>query len=273
MNRPTVQVVVPVFNGGSPLIHTLRSLAEQTCKDAQFLIVDNGSNDGSSNVIDSFLEDKSSERWKLFRYPHPTGMTENWNRALEHTTSPFVKLLPCDDLLSPSCLESELMVLEKNPDASFSIAQKWLVDAGGQVRHYSMALSEGIVDRSNWKQKLLRNPINRLGEPGAALIRSEYLKATGGFDPAFCYYLDLDMWIRLLDLAPAVYWHGRDYFFRVHSGSATATSASRAAREFGQLYRKHSAPGPFREYGAALASFKASIAGHLRVGYLRWLNA
>jgi glycosyltransferase involved in cell wall biosynthesis len=268
MQNDFIDVIIPVYNGGKLLLSTLRCLENQTYKNARFVIVDNGSIDGSSGVIDDFLGSCGSKRWSLVRYPSPTGMTSDWNRAMNHCRAPFVKLLPCDDLLEASCLENEIRLLNNYPEVGFSVAKKWLVNSHGGILKYPFSIPKGLLESKTWKKKLLSNPINILGEPGAVTIRRELLLETGLFDTSFSYYPDLDMWIRLLERAPAFSWGGKEYFFRVHSSSATSGSAKRAATEFARLNEKHLNPSWNKFLVCKYSWVKSRFVGELRQLYM-----
>lgn len=268
MQNDFIDVIIPVYNGGKLLLSTLRCLENQTYNKARFIIVDNGSIDGSSDIIDDFLGSCTSKRWSLVRYPSPTGMTSDWNRAMNHCRAPLVKLLPCDDLLETSCLENEIRLLKNYPEAGFTVAKKWLVNSHGEILKYPFSIPNGLLESKAWEKKLLSNPINIWGEPGAVTIRRELLLETGLFDTSFSYYPDLDMWIRLLQKAPALSWKGKEYFFRVHTASATTGSAKRAASEFARLNEKHLSLKWNKSLKCKYAWIKARFVGELRQMYM-----
>jgi glycosyltransferase involved in cell wall biosynthesis len=234
-----VVIVIPVLNGGDLLLTTLDSVAAQTYRQLSVAIYDNASTDGTADRVQRFIDARQLANWRVERASSTCGMTENWNRAIAHCGGDAVKVLPADDLLSPECIERQVAILEQHPGVGFVAAQKNIIGTTGQRRPYGARLPEGPFYRRTLHDRMMRSPMNFLGEPGAMLIRRTSIDQVGGFDPSFSYYPDLDYWVRLLAVADGYYLHGADYFYRVHGGSITGSKRLRTADEFAALVQKH----------------------------------
>ena len=70
VSRPTLAVIVPVFNEASGITPTLEALAAQDDPDFDVVFVDNASTDASAEVIRAFAAERGLTRWSIVREPH-----------------------------------------------------------------------------------------------------------------------------------------------------------------------------------------------------------
>ncbi|SOC80328.1 Glycosyltransferase involved in cell wall bisynthesis [Salinimicrobium sediminis] len=119
-NSHIVTIIIPNFNRGDLIAATINSIRSQTYQDWELIIVDDGSNDNSVEVINAFLKD---DRIKLFKRPDyrlPGGNAAR-NYGLEKAKGKYVKWLDSDDLLAPHALERQLEIINQgNYDVVFS---------------------------------------------------------------------------------------------------------------------------------------------------------
>ncbi len=123
-----VTVVVPVFNGGKRLTRCLQSIADQTHKDYQVLVIDNGSTDRSLVSAMEFAE--KHQNFLVYQNAKNLGRIGNWNRALDLACGQYVKPVMVNDYLLPACLEQLAEALEKNPDAVMARSSVTILDKG-----------------------------------------------------------------------------------------------------------------------------------------------
>lgn len=96
MNKKLLTVVVPVFNGEGYIINILRDLHCQTFGPVEFLIVDDGSVDGTANIIEKFISDSSDER---FTYLHQSnsGVSAARNLGIHSANGEYILFIDGDD--------------------------------------------------------------------------------------------------------------------------------------------------------------------------------
>jgi GT2 family glycosyltransferase len=189
-------VVIPSWNGRDWLPACLDAIAAQTLAPSETIAVDNGSTDGSLEL----LAERGIRTIELGRN---TGFAFAVNRGIEAAGADLVALVNTDVVLEPDWLERMVAVLEAHPEAA-SAACKMVAlddpgelwDAGDFLRRDGAAEQRGRGERDD----------GRYDEPseagaacaGAALYRRRPVLAVGAFDERFFAYLeDVDLGVRL----------------------------------------------------------------------------
>src|SRR5687767_8920998 len=111
-------VILPVRNGGEYLKLCVRSVLAQTCRDFELAVLDNCSDDGSSEWLAS-LDDP---RITVYTSRTPLSIEANWARALEIPKREFMTIVGHDDLLHPNYLELMDALIRREPEASLYFA-------------------------------------------------------------------------------------------------------------------------------------------------------
>jgi GT2 family glycosyltransferase len=191
-------VVIPNWNGREWLRRCLDSVAAQTLTPAEVVVVDNGSTDGSLEL----LAERGSEV-RTIELGRNTGFAFAVNRGIEAVGAELVALVNNDVVLEPDWLERMTATLTAHPEAA-SVASKMvdmddpgvLYDAGDFLRRDGACEQRGRFERDD-------GSYDRPGEAfsacaGAGLYRREAVLAAGGFDERYFAYLeDVDLGLRL----------------------------------------------------------------------------
>jgi glycosyltransferase involved in cell wall biosynthesis len=90
---PLLSVVMPVFNGGVYLRHAIRSILQQTFHDFELIIVDDGSTDGTSEIIRSFADNRVHVVSQA-----NSGPAHAFNRGLREARGEYVARMDSDDI-------------------------------------------------------------------------------------------------------------------------------------------------------------------------------
>ncbi|WFG45862.1 glycosyltransferase family 2 protein [Pseudonocardia alni] len=194
---PSVSVCIPVHNGEAYLAETIRSVLEQTWRDFELVVLENGSTDASWEIATSFRDPRI--RVERNRQTLPQG--DNWNRAVELCRAPLVKLVCADDLLHPRCLELQVPPMRDDPSLSVVASRRHMIDEQSRVIVPRRGLGGGLVglhSGSEVARRVIRNGANPIGEPGNVLFRREQFVTAGGWRPERRFIMDLDLWMRLL---------------------------------------------------------------------------
>ena len=101
-------VILPVFNAESTIRQAVFSILEQTERDIQLLVLDDGSTDSSLRL----LEDIDDPRMQVISNRQNSGIASVLNQGIALTTSPFIARMDADDIAHPSRIERQLSVLE-----------------------------------------------------------------------------------------------------------------------------------------------------------------
>ena len=97
-----ISVIIPVYNTGTFLKECVDSVLNQTCRDFELLLIDDGSTDGSSEICDKFA--KIDKRVKVFHKKN-AGVSSARNLGLEKANGEFVTFVDSDDFIKPSYLQ------------------------------------------------------------------------------------------------------------------------------------------------------------------------
>lgn len=133
-----VSVIIPAYNHEKYVGPAVRSVVEQTYPDIELLLVDDGSPDGTWEVIRSLEEDCRNRfrRVEFFRQENK-GVCETLNTLLAKVRGEYLLRLDSDDLIKPHSIEKQLAFLRENPDYGLTVGDNELIDENGRVVYWT----------------------------------------------------------------------------------------------------------------------------------------
>jgi alpha-1,3-rhamnosyltransferase len=131
IGMPRVSVVVPSFNHAPFVQTTLRSIFNQTQAPEKLLVIDDGSTDGSPEIIQRTLQDCPFPSELVVRSNR--GLCATLNEALTRTTGDYFAYVSSDDVWLPDFLEARVSLLESRPQAVLGYGHCFLIDAANQI--------------------------------------------------------------------------------------------------------------------------------------------
>jgi glycosyltransferase involved in cell wall biosynthesis len=231
MRQPRSTGPVTSFSDRAFIQQTLRSVLNQTHRNLDVVIVDDGSTDHGVEVVRGMLAD---ERVRLVTKPHlGIAGTRNVGLAWTDESSAFVLFLDQDDLLAPDFLQELVQRLAARNDAVGAHAIADFIDgadraygagAFAQLMRNRRRLNRGrmMATRADadvvWPEIF---PANNLYPPSAVLLRRRDVVAVDGFDPRFRVADDWDLMLRLLRRGPFVSWDEVRVGYRRYGGNAS----------------------------------------------------
>ena len=163
-----VSVIVPVYNVEPYLREALDSVVNQTYKDLEIIIVDDGSTDGSADICEEYAD--SDPRIKLIHQSNK-GLSGARNTGLDNATGDFVAFVDSDDSISPSFVETLVSALISS-DSSIAICRCSVIYASGSMNGVAASsvfptISNGIYERADAirlliEEKMSFNACNKL---------------------------------------------------------------------------------------------------------------
>jgi len=203
---------MPVYNAGHYLDAAIRSIRSQTMHELEFIVVDDGSTDGSALVMEQHAA--ADPRISVHRLPHG-GIARALNHGLAAARANFVACMNADDLAAPERLARQAEYLEAHPEMAVLGAAAELIDADGRV----LACMAPETDSAGIRAHLLE--ANLLIHP-TVMMRREVVLAAGGYRPIFTAAEDYDLWLRLSDRHELGNMAEVLLSYRSHAGQATA---------------------------------------------------
>jgi glycosyltransferase involved in cell wall biosynthesis len=183
---PLISIIIPVYNGEKTIQKTIESVLQQTFKDFEIILINDGSQDSTLDVINNIKD----ERLRVFSYPN-AGVSTSRNRGLALARGEFISFLDADDLWTPDKLETQLKALQNNLQAAVAYSwSDWIDESGQFLRSGGHITVNGKV----FEQLLVRDFIESGSNP---LIRRQALNEVGDFEPSVTPAEDWDMWLRL----------------------------------------------------------------------------
>ncbi len=193
-----VSVIIPVYGVEKYIAATVQSVLEQTYKNFELIIVDDGSPDRSLEICQQF----SDPRIKIICQPNQ-GVCAARNTGVHHAQGDYLAFLDGDDLWLPQKLEKHVEHLENSPTVGVSFSRSAFIDEAGQpLGLYQMPKLRGI----NPPLILCRNPV---GNGSVPVIRREAFEGIR-FQVNFCgiasdcyfdeqlhHFEDVECWLRI----------------------------------------------------------------------------
>ena len=126
-----VVIGVPIYNESQFIRATLDSLTAQTYDNFLVLIADNSSNDGSSEICREFV--KKDNRFIYYCHKSNIGSCENFQFIYENSNSQYLMWLGGHDLIAPEYLETQIKILDSNPDIVLAYSRVNRIDELGNI--------------------------------------------------------------------------------------------------------------------------------------------
>jgi GT2 family glycosyltransferase len=192
---PRVSVVIPTWNGRELLAEALRSLDAQTFADFEAIVVDNGSTDGTAEMVSGWHRPT-----RLVRLETNHGFAEATNLGIRASVGEIVVLMNNDAMADDRWLASLVAALDANPHVG-SCASRMLMyrdrdridSAGDQLGIFASQIGHGQLDGPAFSEP--RRVLSACA--GAAAYRRSMLDEVGLLDERFFAYLeDVDLGIR-----------------------------------------------------------------------------
>jgi FkbM family methyltransferase len=219
-----VGVVVPNYNGRAFLKECIDSILAQKYAGLSCLVMDGGSSDGSVELLRAYGPriQVVSER--------DSGQADAIQRGFSRLDTDLVGWLNSDDVLLPGAVQDIVLAAEQHPDGVLFHGDVELIDATGAHLADSRAAPVDYERMRRGQGKTL--------QPGS-FYRRGAVESAGGVDPSFHLLMDVDLWIRLLALGPAVRLNRTLAQFRVHPAAKSSQAPYAYYRETLRLGFKH----------------------------------
>ena len=111
-NKVVISVIVPAYNAAATIIQTLESIAAQTFRQWECIIVDDGSQDDTLKIARAFIKD--DQRFQLHSIKN-SGVCVARNTAVAYSTGKYLFPLDGDDYIHPECLDKCFQIFEQKP--------------------------------------------------------------------------------------------------------------------------------------------------------------
>ena len=189
---PALTVAMSVYNNAPFLAPAIESILGQSFTNFEFLIVNDGSSDESGAIIDGY-----AARDPRVRPIHQknAGLVVSLNRLIEEARAPLIARMDGDDISLSERFARQIAFLDANPD--HGVVGTWTVNIDEQG---NLAPSVGLdhpTDHEGFLDALNGKPL--LCHP-SAMMRTELVRAAGGYRGQYAHCEDYDLWLRLSEM-------------------------------------------------------------------------
>lgn len=253
--EPAVSFVMPVKDGERFIAEAMTSVQEQTFRDLELVVVDDGSTDGTREIVRGRA--REDPRIRLVEQDH-RGLPGALNIGLEAARGPWVARLDADDRALPHRLERQLAAAARRPDVAVWAGWALTVDITGRIIGQ---VATGPVTDEEFRRAHASGFIEILHP--TVLARRGVLLDVGGYDERFLIGEDVELWDRVGEVAPILTLPEPLIHFRAHP----ASESTRRLAESVQVHRFVAARRASRDAGDELSwsEFQAAEAeGPLR---------
>lgn len=190
----SVSIIIPAYNAARWLPATLDCILRQTCQDWEAIVVDDGSTDGTAEVVEDYREQDG--RIYILKMPNNRGTAAARNLGMLEARGDYLAFLDADDIWFPTKLEKQLRLLEARADCDACYTQFELVDDWCRITDAWHELSRVFS----------HNPVNAFalargnyvgGSASGVLMRRSLITTVGLFNETMRGSEDLDYWYRI----------------------------------------------------------------------------
>lgn len=206
--RPRVSVVIPAYNAEIFLADAVQSVLQQTWRDLEVVIVNDGSTDSTLALAERFRAGDSRVR---VVDKSNGGLSSARNAGIAESSGDLICFLDADDVLLPDKLERQVRFLDDFPGCDLVYSDYYIGD-GELTPIWLESVRPGLLRMDQWL--LYRNRF----APMSPLLRARLVAAIGEFDQTLRAAEDWDYWIRAAQLGRFSYLPGAVAVYRVHPG-------------------------------------------------------
>ena len=191
-NSFSISVVIPTFNRLIYLERAIKSVLNQTIKVNEIIIVDDGSNDGTSEFIHSKYPDLK------YIFQSNSGVSAARNVGITTAKSNWIAFLDSDDEWVNNKLKEQVTQLELEPEINFCHSNELWIRNGNKIKQKNSHQKFGglIFDKCLDKCRI---------SPSTVICKKTLLIKLEGFDEDFFICEDYDLWLRVTSQNPVLY--------------------------------------------------------------------
>ncbi len=185
---PQISVLMAVYNDEKYVQEAIDSILSQSFFDLELIIVDDGSSDNSTHIINEMA--KIDNRIKVISHAQNRGLTKSLNIGLRVCRGQYIARCDADDLCEPQRLQKQYDIMEKNLDIALCGSQGWYIDTTGK----KIGQKNVPLTYTDIKNKLLYN--NQFIH-SSLFMRKDVLDKEGYYNKVFKKSQDYELVLRL----------------------------------------------------------------------------
>jgi alpha-1,3-rhamnosyltransferase len=191
-NSELVTVGVALYNHEKYIIKCLESIINQTYKNIQLIVIDDGSSDDSYNIAKNYLDSQNTNKNFIIKTRKNIGMCNTLNEIAHLSNGKYISFIGSDDYWADTKIQEQVDFLETNSNIALVHSNSYIVDNDNNVT--------SKIDFSNKKNSgfIFEDIIKGSGgiNTPSHLYRTDIYEDIGYYDPDLKFE-DTDFWLRL----------------------------------------------------------------------------
>lgn len=222
---PKVSIVLPTYNGEKYIEESINSILKQTYQDWELIIVNDGSNDNTSNIVKSYaILDK---RIKIINNIINLKLPASLNIGFKEAIGEYFTWTSDDNMYLPTALEKMVAYLDANKDDVMVCAWMDVISENSHVYPEWMKYDEEFM--------MFNDCVG-----ACFMYKKNVLKEIGEYDTSFFLVEDYEYWLRILTHYGHIGWiNEKLYLYRAHAGNLTETRRKDIKKQLLRLRRKY----------------------------------
>jgi len=196
-----ISIIIPTYNSAQYICEAIESVLNQTYKDFEIIVVDDGSTDNTKEVIKPYLNKMK------YIYQQNSGPSAARNRGIQEAKGEYIAFLDADDIWLPQKLELQIKFMEKEKEVGLIFSDMVLFNEKEIIKNsflkeklFFNKLS--IKSLSSTEKVIYDNVFNALLQENfiptnTVIVKKECFNKVGFFDETLFSVEDRDMWLRI----------------------------------------------------------------------------
>lgn len=224
---PLVSVVMPVYNNEKYVGKAVDSILNQTFKDFEFIIVNDGSADNTLKAIEDF----NDKRIRIISFPTNRGIVDALNEGIKASAGTYIARQDSDDISLPERLEKQIRVFE---------AAQGLVLVATQIRVVSDIPAFDTQSLEDYFSRVttregIRNEFANCSNPichPTVMFRKDIFDELGGYRKEYEFAEDMDLWFRMIKVGDMAKVPEKLVVYRRHPGAVCIARPEKTSRSY-----------------------------------------
>jgi glycosyltransferase involved in cell wall biosynthesis len=229
MEKLKVTLITPSYNQGQFIEATILSVLNQTYENIEYIVIDSCSTDETINILKKY-----QNRISQIICEKDRGQSDAINKGFKLANGELVAWINSDDILYPDCVERIVKAYELNPKyAIYYNSQCSIIDKNNNII--------GLINRKIRDRNFLLKEKYEVLQPGS-FYSTKMVREVNYLDENCHYCMDLDLWLKLLDLGGLIDVKGRPIAaYREWELTKTSTGAEKFYKNIFVILMKHGA--------------------------------
>ena len=207
-NKPKITVYITNYNYGKYIKKAIESVLIQSEKDNEIIIIDDGSNDNSKSIIETY---RNHENIKIVMQQNK-GLTVSNNLALKLSRGKYIMRLDADDYLTENALKNLAEVLDRKTNVGMVFGDYYLIDEQNNILEH-------------FQRHDFNNDVELLDQPAhgaCTMFRTRCLKQLGGYDESISRQDGYELWLRFIEKYEVSNISVPIFYYRQHGKNLTS---------------------------------------------------